>query len=217
MKANYVFGGGLALAASIALAPPSMTTVAAQEGKGLPLRLRAFAVDLNTNTARPNPGSNRTTNTVDIVIERWSTPEEVEKLRGALMEEPDRRGRSTVLLPALQAIRPRCGFARTSTSLGWDIQYAREIPIEGGGRRIVVATDRPIEMWEARNNTPLAGPRVLARRDPPGTRWHGSGHGDHHGPAALQRRNEDAGGRELPDPAGAPQQHHDAVARVHHQ
>ena len=153
MKARYVFGGGLALAASIALAPSSLTTVAAQEGKGLPLRLRAFAVDLNTNTARPNPGSNRTTNTVDIVIERWSTPEEVEKLRGALMEEPDRRGRSTVLLPALQAIRPRCGFTRTSTSLGWDIQYAREIPIEGGGRRIVVATDRPIEMWEARNNT----------------------------------------------------------------
>jgi hypothetical protein len=153
MKAKHVFGGGLALAALIALAPPSMTTVAAQEGKGLPLRLRAFAVDLNTNTARPNPGSNRTTNTVDIVIERWSTPEEVEKLRGALMEEPDRRGRSTVLLPALQAIRPRCGFARTSTSLGWDIHYARQIPIEGGGRRIVVATDRPIEMWEARNNT----------------------------------------------------------------
>jgi hypothetical protein len=85
------------------------------------------------------------------VIERWSTPEEIETLKKALAAEGDRRGRSTSLLPALQAIRPRCGFARTSTSLGWDIHFAREVQRPDGGRTITVATDRPIDMWEARN------------------------------------------------------------------
>ena len=43
------------------------------------LRLRAWAINLN-NGAR--------TNTVDIVIQRWSTPEEIEKLRGVMIEDP---------------------------------------------------------------------------------------------------------------------------------
>ena len=47
-------------------------------------------------------------------------------------------------------MRPRAGYIRTTRSLGWDIQYAREDPLPDGGRRIVFATDRPMsfnELW----------------------------------------------------------------------
>jgi len=40
---------------------------------------------------------------------------------------------------------------RTSTSLGWDIYYARETSQPDGSRRIVLASDRPVSFWEARN------------------------------------------------------------------
>jgi hypothetical protein len=102
------------------------------------LRLRAFAVDLN-NRAR--------TNTVDIVIERWSTPEEASNLRAVFLEKGEDK-----LLSALQKTKPRCGYVRTSNSLGWDVFFARETPLPDGGRKIVLASDRPINMWEARNS-----------------------------------------------------------------
>ena len=49
-------------------------------------------------------------------------------------------------------MKPRCGFVRTSTSLGWDINYAIETELSGGGKKIVLGTDRPVGMWEARNS-----------------------------------------------------------------
>jgi hypothetical protein len=102
------------------------------------LRLRAFAVNLN-NGAR--------TGTVDIVIERWSTPEEVARLKSVFVEQ----GREK-LLSALQKVKPRCGFVRGSNTLGWDIYYAREIPQPDGSRKIVLASDRPMGMWELQNS-----------------------------------------------------------------
>ena len=33
----------------------------------------------------------------------------------------------------------------------YDLRYARQLPLPEGGRRILVATDRRIGMWEARN------------------------------------------------------------------
>jgi hypothetical protein len=46
---------------------------------------------------------------------------------------------------------PRVGFVRLPTSLGWDLRYAQAEPLEDGGQRIVILTDRPIETVEARN------------------------------------------------------------------
>jgi hypothetical protein len=103
------------------------------------LSLRAFAVNMS-GVGRANAG------TIDIVVERWSTDEEREKLRGVLIEKGGEK-----LLDALQKVRPRAGYIRTSTSLGWDLSFAREMPVEGGGRRIVLATDRPMSFVEARN------------------------------------------------------------------
>jgi hypothetical protein len=43
------------------------------------------------------------------------------------------------------------GTIRTPDSLGYDLRYAHQEPADEGGRRIVLATDRPINFWEARN------------------------------------------------------------------
>jgi hypothetical protein len=102
------------------------------------LRLRAISLDLNSGAR---------TNTIDIVIERWSTPEEISNLKAVFLEKGDDK-----LLSALQKIKPRCGYARTSNSLGWDIYFAKETELSGGGRKIVLASDRPVSMWEARNS-----------------------------------------------------------------
>lgn len=125
----------LSLAAALAL-PLAVSTAAAEEP--LPLRLRAFSIDTN-NRAK--------TNTLNIVIERWSTPEEIATLKDVLVEKG-----GTSLLPAVQKIKPRCGFVSTSGSLGWDIRFATDVPLEGGGRKIVLGTDRPMSMWELRNS-----------------------------------------------------------------
>jgi hypothetical protein len=85
--------------------------------------------------------------TLEIVIERWSTDQEQQKLSDALIEQ----GREA-LLSALQKIKPRAGYVRTSTSLGWDIHFAREQPL-GDGRRVIIATDRPMSFWETQNRT----------------------------------------------------------------
>ena len=126
----------LSLGAVLALSLAASTAVAKDPPELL--RLRAFAVNMN-NGARAG--------TIDIVIDRWSTPEEAASLRATLIEQGDEK-----LLDALQKIKPRCGFARTSNSLGWDIFFARETPLPDGGRKIVVATDRPVGMWEARGS-----------------------------------------------------------------
>lgn len=124
------------LALGAALVVPMAASTALAKDDSI-LRLRAFAVDLN-NRAQ--------TNTLDIVIERWSTPEESSNLKAVFLERGDDK-----LLSALQKVKPRCGYVRTSTSLGWDIYFARETPLPDGGRKIVLASDRPVGMWEARN------------------------------------------------------------------
>ena len=105
------------------------------------LRLTAFAVNM-TGIGRGGAG------TLQIVIERWSTDAERAALINTLVESG-----SDKLLDAVQKIKPRAGFIRTNTSLGWDIQFARMTEIEGGSKRIVFATDRPMSFYEARNDT----------------------------------------------------------------
>jgi len=127
-------GTAVSLAVAAALALPMSASTALAKDEAI-LRLRAFAIDMN----------NSRTGSIDIVIERWSTEEEVQKLRGVLIEKGGDN-----LLPTLQKIKPRCGYTRTSTSLGWDLQFARETVMSDGTRKIVVGTDRPMSMWELR-------------------------------------------------------------------
>ena len=103
---------------------------------GTPERFTALAA--NTN--------NGGTAQIEIAVDRWSTPAErarlVETLRG---KGPDK------LLSVLQSM-PKVGFLRQTSSIGWDLRYAHKEAIpDGGGERVVVATDRPIGNWEAVN------------------------------------------------------------------
>jgi hypothetical protein len=128
-----------ALAVALLLMGGGLATAQETSAYDLPLTLRAFAVNMS------GVGNTRA-GTIDITIERWSTDEERQMLLDQLIEK-----NSKALLDALQKIRPRAGFVRTSTSIGWDIYYARLHPLAGGGNRIVFATDRPMSMWELQN------------------------------------------------------------------
>ncbi len=141
--------GGLVAALAVALglvasgpargAPPKGPGQPAT-GLPLPLHLSAAAVNLvGLGPVRMVP--------VEITIERWSTDEERDRLRDALVEKG-----SDALMKRLQDIKPRVGFIRTSTSLGWDIRYARAVSLPGGGWRIVFGTDRPRTFAEVANN-----------------------------------------------------------------
>jgi hypothetical protein len=82
---------------------------------------------------------------VIIDITRWSTEAERAKLVSTLLELGPRD-----LLNELRDSRPT-GSIRTPDSLAYDLRFAHQTPLEDGGRRIVLATDRPIGFWEASN------------------------------------------------------------------
>jgi hypothetical protein len=77
-------------------------------------------------------------------VTRWSTEAERTRLVNTLMKQGDE-----ALLEALRDMRP-VGTIRTPDSLGYDLRFAYQEPTEDGGRRIVLATDRPIGFWEMR-------------------------------------------------------------------
>lgn len=110
-----------------------------QESAGLPERFTAFAV--STGGPRTTAGAT----TVDITIERWSTPDETQRLLTVLKEKGPE-----ALLDELQDMKP-VGTIRTPGNLAYDLRYAHQVPTQDGGRRIFLATDRPISYWEAVN------------------------------------------------------------------
>ena len=83
--------------------------------------------------------------TVIMQVNLWSTDAERAKLVNVLMQKGPK-----ALLEELRDARPT-GRIRTPDSLGYDLHYAQQTPAEDGGRRIVLATDRPIGFWEATN------------------------------------------------------------------
>jgi hypothetical protein len=99
-------------------------------------RFTAFAIDMT------GLGSTRTS-TVEIVVSRWSTESEQTRLTELLLDKG-----ATALLDVLRGL-PAAGYLRTPATLGYDLHFAREFPGEDGGRRIILATDRPIGFWEA--------------------------------------------------------------------
>jgi hypothetical protein len=126
-----------ALALGTALALPSY-------GADPVERLTAFAVDMSTTPdARP---SRVRSGTVNIAIERWSTEEERKRLMGALTE-----GGPDLLLRQLQKIDDPAGQIYTPGTVGTPLRFAWQSAGPGGGRRIVVATDRRIGFFEAAN------------------------------------------------------------------
>jgi hypothetical protein len=126
---------GVGAAAALLLTPPGMSGQAQKES------FTGFAINMNSGPR---------TATVDITIERWSTDEERDALLAILKEQKDPYRANDQLLRALQKM-PKTGYIRTPERLAWDLRFARQTPLDDGGRRILVATDRPIGFREARN------------------------------------------------------------------
>jgi hypothetical protein len=122
-----------ALVAALALG----TAYLAARDVGLPLRLTAHAVNLGT------PGRTGSLGTVEIVINRWSSEADRDRLLKTLLDKGENK-----LLDELRDL-PRVGYIRTPNSIGYDLHYARHVPAEDGGDQIVLATDRYISFWEA--------------------------------------------------------------------
>lgn len=83
-------------------------------------------------------------------VTRWSTERERQTFVTTLTEKGPKQ-----LLSDLKRAKS-VGSIRTPDSLAYDLRYAHQIPGEDGGRRIILATDRPIGFWEAANQ-----PRTL--------------------------------------------------------
>lgn len=133
---RQIFAVAAALTLGAVLRPP----VAAEQRPSNTEKetFRAFAVSLSSMNA-PAAGQ------VDIVIDRWTTDAQ----RDTLTERFQKQG-AKALLNALQD-QPAVGSIRAPGSLAYDLRYARQLPGEDGGRRIILATDRPIGFLEARS------------------------------------------------------------------
>jgi hypothetical protein len=98
----------------------------------------AFAVDMSNTAGRTRSG------TVDVIINRWSSPQEKDQLVSALRE-----GGNDGLLRALQKVKEPAGYIRSAGSIGYPLRFAWQMPTSDGGRRILIATDRPVSFLEA--------------------------------------------------------------------
>lgn len=127
---------GLAAIAATVAVVPSATVVSGQDSVE---RFSGYAINMNggPSTAR-----------VEFNIQRWSTDGEREKLLAIVRDNKDPNAK---LLEAVQKL-PKVGWIRRDTKLAWDLRYAYQVPLEDGGRQIVLGTDRPISFVEARNN-----------------------------------------------------------------
>jgi hypothetical protein len=125
---------GLGLIALSGVSWPAMVAVAAEPIE----RFTATAVNM-TGVGRAGAG------TLDIIIDRWSTESERDRLLTTLLEQgPDK------LYDQLKDTPP-VGRIRTPTSLGWDLHYARSVDRPDGTRQVVIATDRPMGFREVAN------------------------------------------------------------------
>jgi hypothetical protein len=105
---------------------------------GQPERFNAVAI---VNNARASGAG-----TVQIDVTRWSSATERTRLLDILRSKGAEK-----LLDVLRDMRP-VGTIKTPDSLAYDLRYAHETAGEDGGRRLVLATDRPIGFWEASRN-----------------------------------------------------------------
>ena len=116
----------------------STVVAAASSGAAFGQQERFTAVALSTG----GPRNDAVAEQVSISIDQWTTDEQRQMLVSALREHG-----SDELLKTLRGM-PSVGHIRTPDSLGYPLHYADQQPMPEGGRRIVLATDRPIRFWE---------------------------------------------------------------------
>lgn len=86
-------------------------------------------------------GASGTRTSADVDVTRWSTAAEREVLREALAE-----GGSEALWEAIRQQAPTGSFGVQGEERGFRLRYAEDLPQPDGGRLIILAADRPIEI-----------------------------------------------------------------------
>jgi len=142
------------------LLPSAAATGIAQAPR--PERFTAIAV-LTTEAGSPTP--------IEIVVERWSTDDENERVITGL-KELGTKG----MLQALLKLKP-IGSIATTGNAGYPLRYAWKVVGSDGVERITLATDRPVGFWESSNQVrsldyPLT---IIELRLKPGPSGSGSG------------------------------------------
>jgi len=129
----------LAAAAATALLATISAAPSAQSNMAGPQKYTAFAINISNTTPRAKASP------VDIVITRWSTDDERDRLMSAFRE----KGQDG-LLSELQKL-PAVGGISTPGSLRYDIHFARQKEGAEKGKDIFLMTDRYITGFEAIN------------------------------------------------------------------
>ena len=124
-----------------AVAVAALSAAPARAAASDPLeRFSAFAVSLDGPYGAA-------TALLQIRIDRWSTPQEIERLQSIFTESGH-----DALLDAMREAR-KVGSVRTTHSLGHDLRFAYQVPLPDGARRIVIGTDRRTAFWEVANQS----------------------------------------------------------------
>lgn len=131
------------IAALLAIATLGWTALAQTASNTQKEEFTANAVNLSNVGAT---GASR----IEITVNRYTSDASRDRLMSVFREKG-----ASGLLKALQS-EPPVGNIRAPGSLSYDLRYARELPGQDGGRRIVLGTDRPVGFAEASNR-----PRTL--------------------------------------------------------
>jgi hypothetical protein len=122
-----------------------LTSVAALAATTLPLRGQAEAPPEEFTAFAIAMGriSTGATATIILNVSRWTSNTERDKLFEALRE-----GGQRAMIEAFRQTT-RVGTYRTPHTVGYDLHFAYQEPAPEGRRRIIIATDRPIDFAEA--------------------------------------------------------------------
>jgi len=125
------------------------TTGATRQGSDPLEHFRAIAN--NTGTV-----GRRHVGIVDILVTRWSTRAEKDKLSATT----DAKG-PDALLDTMRGMSS-AGSVRTPDGIVYDLHFAWNEPVDSGGRRIILATCRPLGFWNAAlQSSPVKYPFTL--------------------------------------------------------
>jgi hypothetical protein len=133
------------LITAFALVLASVLPAAAQVT--LPIRMRAFAVNMSNNLTGAN-------GILQIVLDNWSTEQE----RATLLQNVPKGQDDLLRALQKQSVKGRInipgwtGPDPQNYRLGWNLRYAWHEALPEGGERIVIATDRQMSFREVVNN-----------------------------------------------------------------
>jgi len=90
---------------------------------------------------------------LEIHIKAWTTEEERQQILSEIIDSTSlsQRNRNRAVARALRGAS-KVGFVAPRASTSWPLHYAKEFKLPDGGRRILLATDRPVSFVEAYGN-----------------------------------------------------------------